>query len=343
MEPGKISVLIVDDEPQICDVIRDELSASNCLCSVCTDFIAAKKLMSCKNFDVLVADFSMPQGSGLELLEFTKKHSLLCKTILVTGKGNRDVLSQAIFLGAYDYIEKPFSEGALAATVTKAANSNRESELAIRAAIAMGRDAETAGALLDSVLALNRAVEAIDPYTRRHSDQVAFYATAIAKEMGISESQIKSIRLASQLHDIGKIAVPDNILTKPGPLTDNEFKYIRRHPALGADIISRIPLYKSEAQLVRSHHERWDGKGYPDGLLEEQTPIGARIIQVADCIDAMLMERTYKKCFSVETMLKELARCAGKQFNPTIAAVAAQWCRSNQYALFLPDKLAVAC
>jgi len=207
-----------------------------------------------------------------------------------------------------------------------------------RAVDAMQLDLKTRQASLDSVRALVRAVEAKDPYTRRHSEQVTLYAVNFARAMGLAPAVVESIRVASLLHDIGKIGVPDYILTKPGPLTEEEFQRVRRHPVLGSDILATITLFTREARLIRHHHERWDGKGYPDGLVGEQTPLEARIIQIADSIDAMLMERTYKQGYSVEKMLGELLRCSGMQFDPKIASVAFQWCRGNPDKLILPEK-----
>jgi putative nucleotidyltransferase with HDIG domain len=196
-------------------------------------------------------------------------------------------------------------------------------------------------ALLDFVRALVRTVEAKDAYTRRHSEQVAHYAVNLARVLVLPETTVESIRVASLLHDIGKIGVPDRVLTKSGRLTDEEFEHIRRHPALGAEILANIPLFRREAQLVRHHHERWDGRGYPDGLAGQESPLASRIIQVADCIDAMLMERTYKKGYPVADMLGELIRCSGTQFDPQVAAAALQWCRSNPDKLILPNGNAV--
>ncbi|NQT20039.1 MAG: HD-GYP domain-containing protein, partial [Planctomycetes bacterium] len=169
-----------------------------------------------------------------------------------------------------------------------------------------------------------RAVEAKDPYTRRHSEQVAHYAVNLAGALGLPPSAVESIRVASLLHDLGKIGVPDRILTKPEPLTDEEFEHIRRHPAMGSEILSSITMFGEETQLIRYHHERWDGKGYPNGLTGEESPLASRIMQVADCIDAMLMQRAYKKGYPVEKMIGELIRCAGVQFDPKIAAAAVQ-------------------
>ena len=139
---------------------------------------------------------------------------------------------------------------------------------------------------------------------------------------------------------VGKIGVPDHILTKAGVLTAEEFQTIRLHPALGAEILGTIGLFKAESALVKHHHERWDGQGYPDGLSGVEIPLGARVIAVADCIDAMLMERTYKKSYSVERMLDEITRCAGTQFDSKIAVAARAWCQSHREALFLPGKTA---
>lgn len=192
--------------------------------------------------------------------------------------------------------------------------------------------------LLGMVRALVRAVEAKDFYTRWHSEQVAHYAVHLAQRLGLEAKTVESIRIAALLHDVGKIGVPDHILVKPGPLTEEEFAIVRRHPGMGAEILSHIAMLDQEAVLVRHHHERWDGGGYPEGLFGDQTPLGARLIQISDSIDAMLMERTYKRCYSPEKMIDELVRCAGKQFDPVLAGEAVQWCRANPDKLVLPRK-----
>ena len=191
-------------------------------------------------------------------------------------------------------------------------------------------------ASLDSVRALVRAVEAKDPYTRRHSEQVTHYAIHLSRAMGVPPEQAEAFRVAALLHDVGKIGVPESVLTTPQPLTPEEFEHVRRHPGVGADILANITVFAVEALLVRHHHERWDGTGYPDGLRGEEAPLGSRIIHVADCIDAMLMDRSYKKGYPVERMLDELARCSGSQFDPRIAAHAIRWCHSNPHQLIRP-------
>ena len=344
MEPNRGNILIVDDEPQVGLLIREELSEHGFVCSVATATDRARSFIDSQPLDVLIADIQMPRLDGLELLALVRKQSPECKVILITGNSSRQYIAQALLLGAYDYIEKPFRPGELVEVVKKAVNGGVNSPVLVdRAATAMELSSQARQASLDSVTALVRAVEAKDPYTRRHSEQVAHYAVNLAGALELPAETVESIRVASLLHDIGKIGVPDHILTKPGSLTDEEFEYIRRHPALGSDILASITLFSEEAQLVRYHHERWDGKGYPDGLTGEESPRFSRVIQVADSIDAMLMERTYKKSYPVEKMLAELTRCAGTQFDPKIAAVALSWCQSHLGELFLPGKPAPAC
>ena len=339
MPTGPTSVLIVDDEPAVCELIRDHLSGCGYDCRAVTNPHQAKELLSIQRFGLLIADITMPQVSGLDLLAFVKQNASDSKVILITGNSMRDHLAQALLLGADDYIQKPFSPDELSNVVAEVLKGDAKApNLSVRAAEAIELLPQAKQTSLDSVRALADAVEAKDPYTRRHSEHVAYYAVHLAAAAGADEATVEQIRIASLLHDVGKIGVPDHILTKPGRLTAEEFEFIRRHPALGADIVANITLFDREAKLIRRHHERWDGTGYPDGLAGEDIPLGSRIMQLADSIDAMLMERTYKQGYSVSKMLDELAICAGSQFDPTIAAIAAKWCRTNKEKLVLPNR-----
>ena len=340
-ETGSCRVLVVDDEPEICVLIADELCRQGYQCTIATDPERAIALLGVMAFDLVITDICMHRLSGLEVLICAKRNTPACRVVLMTACGTRDFVAQALDLGAFDYVEKPFEPGELLSVVSRALHDKTElSALAVRAADAMESSNQAARVSLDSVLALVRAVEVKDAYTRRHSEQVAHYAKSIAASLGLPPRLMERIRIAALLHDVGKIGVPDHILTKAGPLTDPEFQCIRLHPALGAEILGTIGFFKAEAVLVKHHHERWDGRGYPDGLYGDETPLGARVIAVADGIDAMLMERPYKKSYSVEKMLVELLRCAGTQFDPKIAACALTWCQSHREALFLPGKTA---
>ena len=341
MEIGPRRILIVDDEPQICEMIREALSARGLDCTICTDARQARGLLDGGRFAVLLADISMPHLSGLDLLAHTRHTAPTCRVILLTGVSQQEYLARALLLGAYEYVEKPFNIDQLVEIVCGAASDTGDmSQLPARAAAALEAGAHAMQAALHSAYALARAVEAKDPYTRRHSEQVTHYAANLARAVHAPHDLTEPLRIASLLHDVGKIGIPDDILTKPGSLTEEEFEHVRRHPSVGADILATIPLFGREAKIVRHHHENWDGLGYPDGLAGEQIPLGSRIIRVADSIDAMLMQRSYKLGYMVEKMLDEMVRGAGTQFDPTIARAAVRWCRANPDKLILPGEAA---
>ena len=166
------------------------------------------------------------------------------------------------------------------------------------------------------IQALVSTLEAKDEYTRGHTDRVTRYALAIAAEMGVDEQQLKTLRMAGLLHDIGKIGVPEAILTKPGKLTPEEMTWMRRHPDIGADIVKNIQEIGEVVDIVRYHQERWDGTGYPAGLKGEEIPFLDRILAVADAYDAMTSSRAYRRNFSEEEVFAEFRRCSGQQFDP---------------------------
>jgi len=174
----------------------------------------------------------------------------------------------------------------------------------------------------ETTLALAAAAEAKDPYMKTHSQTVATYANIIAQRMRVDAPLIAELRVAAMLHDVGKIAIPDAILTKPGPLTADEFAVVKQHPQKGMEILSHVSFLSGERALILYHHERYDGQGYPAGLQGERIPLGARILAVADSIDAMFSPRIYKSGYSVERVRSELISGAGKQFDPNVAEVA---------------------
>ena len=329
------NVLVVDDEPQICGLIQDALATQGLNCASTCNSAEAQRMMTGGGYNVVITDLAMPQASGLELLAQARGHDPLCKVILITAYASEDSLAGALRLGAYDFLEKPFDLARLIQSVRDAL-SGQSAPLTARAARAMQAVDRQREIHLESIRALAQAVEAKDPYTRRHSDQVAHYARHLGRAAGLAEDLVESIRTAALLHDVGKIGIPDHILVKPGRLTPKEFSHVRRHPTLGFQILQNITVFSVEAQLVRHHHENWDGNGYPDGLAGEAIPRGARIINLADSIDAMLMKRTYKDAYSVQKMLDEIQRGSGTQFEPQLAQVALDWCRNHSNLLILP-------
>ena len=177
---------------------------------------------------------------------------------------------------------------------------------------------EMADLHLATIEALALAIDAKDQTSQSHIRRVQLYAGAVARALGMSENDIQGVKTAALLHDIGKLAVPEHILSKPGPLTPEEFQKIRAHPKVGADIVSSVPFPYPVAPLILSHHERWDGKGYPAGLKGEDIPLGARILSVVDYFDALMAERPYHKAMSFEAAVGLLQQEAGKGLDPTV-------------------------
>jgi putative nucleotidyltransferase with HDIG domain len=332
------NILIVDDQPQEGVRIREDLSEHGFTCWVTADLDRARQLIDNRPFSVLIAQVRMPLAGSLDLLAHARKRRPNCKIVLIAERSQHQCFSQGLLMNADDYIENPLDKNELIKVVSRAAFTRDADsppsgdDSAPAHLIALSEQAS-----LDSIRLLVRAVEARDPFMYRHGEQVAHYAAHIATAMGLSRGLVELVRTASLFHDIGKIGVPTKILLKPGPLTDEEHECVRHHPSLGAAILSCIKFLGREAQLVRHHHERWDGKGYPDGLVGEETPLVSRIINVSDSMDAMLMERSWKKAYPVEQMQGELIRCAGTQFDPAVAAVALQWCQANPGKLVLPQ------
>jgi putative nucleotidyltransferase with HDIG domain len=170
----------------------------------------------------------------------------------------------------------------------------------------------------ESTRAMVAAIDARDPYTRVHSVSVAAYAEAIGRRTGLSAPVLASLRKAALLHDIGKIGVPDAILTKPGPLTADEYDTVKRHPEIAIEILGHLSFLEEQLPLILHHHERYDGRGYPSGLVGERIPIGARILAVADALDTMFSARSYKPAYKIDQVRAELIAGSGRQFDPAV-------------------------
>ena len=194
-------------------------------------------------------------------------------------------------------------------------NGNDESPALLAAASAIREISDVHFATIE---ALALAIDAKDQTSPLHLRRVQLYAATVARELGMSEHEIEGVKTAALLHDIGKLAVPEYILSKTGPLTPEEFQKIRAHPQIGADIVSAVPFPYPVAPLIRSHHERWDGKGFPAGLRGEEIPLGARILSVVDYFDALMADRPYHKALSFEAAIGALEREAGKGLDPRV-------------------------
>ena len=186
---------------------------------------------------------------------------------------------------------------------------------------------------LETVTALLEAMNAKDPYLFDHSNNVTLYASAVAEEMGFSPGQIKRMSHGCELHDLGKIAIPDSILLKKGPLTNEEFEVVKQHPIWGSRILEPLTFMRDITEMVLQEHERWDGTGYPMGLKGEQIRLEARIIAVADALDAMTSQRPYRQPISLEQSAQELSRCSGTQFDPVVVEATVKVIREKKLTL----------
>ena len=272
--------------------------------------------------DLILLDIQMPKMDGFETLrKLREKRGTAAKTpvIFLTADEDKKNEIEGFSLGAMDFIRKPFIPEVLTMRVRRAINQIRltnhlEEEV-------NDRILENQRLSIHIIQSLAAVIEAKDVYTNGHSDRVAEYSREIAKRYGYSEKETNDIYIMGLLHDVGKIGVPNTIINKPGRLNDEEYQVIKEHPAKGAKILENIKEMNKLANGARWHHERYDGKGYPDGLAGNEIPEEARIIAVADAYDAMTSNRSYRKPLTQEFVKGELLKCKGTQFDPVFADI----------------------
>ncbi len=274
--------------------------------------------------DMLLLDIRMPEMDGFEtmrLLREWENENGKPETPVIFFTANDDCASEAkgLSLGAMDFIRKPFIAEVLTLRVRHLLDLIRL-QRDLHAEV-VRKTAEVEGLSLHVVHTLADAIDAKDAYTKGHSGRVADYSKEIAKRFGYSADRQEEIYMMALLHDVGKIGVPDAVINKPGRLTDEEFEKIKVHPERGARILSNIEEMPKLATGARWHHERFDGRGYPDGLAGEDIPEEARIIAVADAYDAMTSHRSYRDIIPQEVVKGELVKGSGTQFDPRFAAI----------------------
>lgn len=263
---------------------------------------------------MIVSDQKMPIMEGTELFKrVSDKHPEIIK-ILLTGHSNVDILVDAINeCQLFQYILKPFEPEQLNMIVD---SGIKKFELSTsKAQILM----DLSELFYKTIKSIAFALDAKDQYTHGHSMRVTLYSLALAKALDLPDDLLEEIETTGLLHDIGKIAIPEKILLKPGKLTDEEFEIIKKHPELGEHLVNGIGKLKLISNWMKYHHERFDGRGYPDGLVGEEIPISSRIIAIADTYDAMTSSRSYRPALTHEDAINEIKRCSGSQFDPKLA------------------------
>ena len=310
---NQISILTLDDDPIITDTIQAYFQRSGYHVDIENDpYIAIERVRNGK-YDILLLDFLMTPICGDQVVEEIRKFNQDLYIILLTGhKSMAPPVKTIRQLDIQGYYEKDDRFDQLELLVESCVKSIRQMRT-IRE-----YQTELVEAYMQTIETLRYVVETRDKETRGHSERVSSLGTALAEEMGLSASEIDMIRVAGLFHDIGKIGVPDAILLKNGSLTQEEFREIMKHPAEGEKILATYTPFKDILPIVRGHHERYDGTGYPDRISGEKICLGARIIAVADSFDAMISNRTYRRGLSFERTIEELCKGKNTQFDGQI-------------------------
>ncbi len=315
------NILIVDDEASVRDVLKRALAEEGYNCAVAVDVESALHILSSSPVDLVLSDIMMPGKSGVDLLKEISARWPDIVTIMLTAVANTRTAIEAMKLGAYDYVMKPFNLDEVRLGAERALEkrnlilANREYREFLELKVEE-QTVELRETFIGSMKALAEALEAKDTYTNGHTHRVTEIAVAMAREKGLPEEEIARIRLAGQVHDIGKIGIPEEVLRKTGKLTDAEFDLIREHVVLSERILKPIIKDEEVLAMVRFHHERYDGRGYPDGLAGEDIPFGARLLAVADAYDAMTSNRPYRPAMTPEKARSQLLAGRGSQFDP---------------------------
>jgi putative nucleotidyltransferase with HDIG domain len=324
-------VLIVDDEPAACKLLALLLSETDFECKTALSGAEALRLLEKDNRDAIVCDLNMPGMTGMELLAEVRRRSPQVAFLVATGLDDVRAGILAMKSGADDYLVKPLHADLVIASLHRALQKKRlEQEvegyrLHLEEMVAeRTKQMEAALKLVersyeDTLEALGAAIDLRDAATEGHSRRVCRFALEMAKAMGLSEAQHKTIAMGAYLHDIGKLALPDGILLKPGPLTAEERVFMQQHAQTGYDLVKQIPFLADAAELIRTHHERYDGSGYLRGLKAEQIPIGARIFAVADTLDAITSDRPYRRALPFEDAFRVIQTESGRLYDPQVS------------------------
>ncbi len=315
--------LVVDDEPRLRQILVRVMRADGFIVDEAGNGVEAIAQMERHPATLVLTDIEMPQMDGFSLLRELRSRWPDAAVMMISGNGDVQTAVSCLSVGALDYLTKPFHLEEVRARITSVLErrrlvlENREYQTRLEQKVqAQARRIEQQ--FLGGVQALAEALEAKDPYTHGHSVRVSQYATAIAHRLGLPPHVIRAVTLGGRLHDIGKIGVREDILTKPARLTPKEYAHVMTHPIVGWRILSAMVIDQPELlNIVRSHHERMDGAGLPDGLLGDEIPLEARIVSVADSFDAMTSGRRYRDDGGkvVGDAIAELHRCAGTQFD----------------------------
>jgi putative two-component system response regulator len=332
VQPSEHHILIVEDERDLQNIFSRFLEVDGFYCQTADGGEEALAVLKQGDFSLMITDINMPGMSGIDLLREVRERFRDITVIMVSAVDDRKVAVKALELGAFAYIIKPVSRNELVINVInglrgrflelahRKQNERLEELVQRRTRNLQEAKQELAVASEETVLRLAKAAEFRDDETAQHTLRMSHYCRIIARGLGFGRDHCELIRLASQLHDVGKIGIPDAILLKPGKLTTDEFTLMKEHALFGFRILSdsKAELLQTGAVIARGHHEKYDGSGYPDGISGSVIPVEARIAAVADVFDALTTKRVYKDAMPVARAVDILEQGRGLHFDPQL-------------------------
>jgi putative nucleotidyltransferase with HDIG domain len=344
-----ISVLIVDDEEPIRNALKKFLSQQGYDVVTASTGDEALRVLQRQKVSVLLLDVRMPGRSGIDLVPQVLELEPAIAVLMLTAVNDATTAALCMQRGAMDYLTKPIDLSDLARAILRAirrrdslveqANVNQwlKEEVAVRTAELRRERAKLERLSVATLEALVNALEAKDPFIRGHSARVADLGAMIAAELGLSDEQVEQVRMAGRLHDIGKIGIREEILTKEGPLTAEEYEQVKQHVVVGSQILAPLSHLGEIISFVRSHHERWDGQGYPDQIRGEAIALGARILAAAEIYDALTTARPYQEKMPPDVAVERMRDLAGSVLDPSVYKALEAAVRRRQALVFLDD------
>lgn len=327
----KEHILVVDDEEMIRDLLCSALTQQSYICHEAANVDEALSILNEQDVDLVISDIMMPGRSGVELLRDLKTIDSNIAVLMITGLSDMNTAMECIHLGADDYITKPFGINRVVLTVKNLIErrclaiekKNYQASLEFKVMEQTSQIRKTMDELYNTydntLAALVKSLDAREKEVGSHSERVMNFASFLGAKLGMAGRELQDLSKGALLHDIGKIGISDNILLKPSKLDENEWIEMRKHPQIGYNILSEIGFLKNPAEIILTHHERFDGTGYPSRLKGEQIPIGSRIFAVIDTLDAMTSDRPYRKALPFDQVVAEIMKFSGTQFDPAIA------------------------
>jgi putative two-component system response regulator len=299
-QPITGTILIADDQSANRELLEELLTTQGFRVITASDGVTALEQLARVSADLVLLDVMMPHLNGFQVCEQIKANpdTYLIPVILITALSDKQDRIEGIRAGADDFLSRPVDRTELLARVRSLLKLKQRTDELERA---------------ESVLfTLARSIEGKDPYTHGHCERLSEYSAHLGEHLALSEDQLIALRRAGVVHDVGKIAIPDAILLKPSSLTAEEWKLIREHPVVGERICAPLKSFRFVLPIIRHHHEKFDGSGYPDGLRGEAIPVTARVLQIVDVYDALTTDRPYKKAFSITDALQTMKQEVGK-------------------------------